>query len=195
MVVRHSRALIVLLVAGMISCEPAEFGSGSAPADDTAQSSTVDATADPTAGPAAGPTAGPAADAVADRPGDETGTPPLTPDGWGAMRIGMTLEELTAVAGPAQDLADARSAVVNGRYMAAAVARGATALDLPVPAARDTGSNEPFKGDMDVDALRRVLSDPDTRVPLVILTVTNNSGGNGYESDWCTSCTPSSNSG
>ncbi|HZX00440.1 MAG TPA: tryptophanase [Trueperaceae bacterium] len=54
---------------------------------------------------------------------------------------------------------------------------GATALDLPVPAARDTGSTEPFKGDMDVDALRRVLSDPGTRVPLVILTVTNNSGG------------------
>lgn len=109
MVVRHSRALIVLLVAGMISCEPAEFGSGSAPADDTAQSSTVDATADPTAGPAAGPTAGPAADAVADRPGDETGTPPLTPDGWGAMRIGMTLEELTAVAG-----ADANPHAVGG---------------------------------------------------------------------------------
>jgi len=54
---------------------------------------------------------------------------------------------------------------------------GATALDLPVPEARDTGSLAPFKGNMDVEALRRLLAERRESVPLVMLTVTNNSGG------------------
>ena len=56
-------------------------------------------------------------------------------------------------------------------------AAGATALDLPCPEASDLSSEHPFKGDMDVEALERVLEEHRGRVPLVILTVTNNSGG------------------
>ena len=52
---------------------------------------------------------------------------------------------------------------------------GAEALDLPVPEALVPASRHPFKGNMDVDALRRVLSERD--VPVVFITLTNNSGG------------------
>ena len=52
---------------------------------------------------------------------------------------------------------------------------GAEAVDLPVPEARVPSSRHPFKGDMDVDALRAVLAERD--VPVVFMTLTNNSGG------------------
>jgi tryptophanase len=52
---------------------------------------------------------------------------------------------------------------------------GAGALDLPVPEALVPATRHPFKGNMDVDALRRVLAEAD--VPVVFMTVTNNSGG------------------
>jgi tryptophanase len=52
---------------------------------------------------------------------------------------------------------------------------GAEALDLPVPEALVPSSRHPFKGNMDVDALRRVLSERE--VPVVFITLTNNSGG------------------
>jgi len=55
--------------------------------------------------------------------------------------------------------------------------QGAVALDLPCAAAADLQSDAPFKGDVDVDGLARVLADPSTKVPLVLVTVTNNSGG------------------
>ncbi len=56
--------------------------------------------------------------------------------------------------------------------------RGATALDLPSPLLADMDSDDPFKGDMDVDALRAVFAEYGSdRIPLVMLTVTNNSGG------------------
>ncbi len=54
---------------------------------------------------------------------------------------------------------------------------GATALDLPCAEASDASADHPFKGNMDVDALRSVLDEHRGRVPLVMLTVTNNSGG------------------
>jgi tyrosine phenol-lyase len=56
--------------------------------------------------------------------------------------------------------------------------RGAIALDLPSPELSDMDSDYPFKGDMDVDALRATFIEygPE-RIPLVMLTVTNNSGG------------------
>jgi tryptophanase len=52
---------------------------------------------------------------------------------------------------------------------------GAEALDLPIPEARVPSSRHPFKGNMDVEALGRVLAERD--VPCVFVTVTNNSGG------------------
>ncbi len=55
---------------------------------------------------------------------------------------------------------------------------GARALDLPVPAAADTQARIPFKGNLDVEALERLFeSEGADRIPLVMITVTNNSGG------------------
>jgi tryptophanase len=56
-------------------------------------------------------------------------------------------------------------------------ARGATALDIPVPEGREPGTVLPFKGNMDLAALDRVLTESRDRVPMVMVTVTNNSGG------------------
>ena len=55
---------------------------------------------------------------------------------------------------------------------------GAQAVDLPLPEAADTQARIPFKGNMDVNALERLIQEngPE-RVPLVMITVTNNSGG------------------
>ncbi len=56
--------------------------------------------------------------------------------------------------------------------------RGALALDLPSPELANMDSDYPFKGDMDVERLRAAFVEygPE-RIPLVMLTVTNNSGG------------------
>jgi tyrosine phenol-lyase len=56
---------------------------------------------------------------------------------------------------------------------------GATALDLPCAEGKKPGVPAPFKGNMDVAALEKVLAEhaPAGRVPLVMITVTNNSGG------------------
>jgi tryptophanase len=54
---------------------------------------------------------------------------------------------------------------------------GAVALDLPSPLARDSASLAPFKGDIDLAALERCLSDAHGNVPLVMVTITNNAGG------------------
>jgi tyrosine phenol-lyase len=55
---------------------------------------------------------------------------------------------------------------------------GAAAVDLPMPAAADTQARIPFKGNMDVEALERLIEREGTeRIPLVMITVTNNSGG------------------
>ena len=55
---------------------------------------------------------------------------------------------------------------------------GARAVDLPVPEAADTQVQLPFKGNMDAQALERLIeAEGAARIPLVMLTVTDNSGG------------------
>jgi tyrosine phenol-lyase len=51
------------------------------------------------------------------------------------------------------------------------------ALDLPAEKAADTQSEVRFKGDMNTDALVEVLEKDRDRVPMVFITVTNNSVG------------------
>ncbi len=56
--------------------------------------------------------------------------------------------------------------------------QGAKAVDLPLPSAKDTQARFPFKGNMDAEALDRLIQETGReRVPLVMITVTNNSGG------------------
>jgi tryptophanase len=54
---------------------------------------------------------------------------------------------------------------------------GAEALDLVIPEGRDPAALHPFKGNMDLEALEKLLVERTDDVPLVVVTVTNNSGG------------------
>ncbi len=55
---------------------------------------------------------------------------------------------------------------------------GGVALDLPCAEAADLESNYPFKGNMDIEALEEVVSKQGAdSIPLIMVTVTNNSGG------------------
>jgi tyrosine phenol-lyase len=53
----------------------------------------------------------------------------------------------------------------------------AEALDLVIPEGRQRSARHPFKGNIDLPALEALLAERADRVPLVMITVTNNSGG------------------
>ncbi len=55
---------------------------------------------------------------------------------------------------------------------------GAEAVDFPIPIGKDPAAIGDFKGDMDIEALRKFIEEKGGRnIPLVMITVTNNSGG------------------
>src|SRR5664280_1667688 len=56
-------------------------------------------------------------------------------------------------------------------------ASGATAVDLVIAEGRDPQADHPFKGNMDVAALDALLRERADDVPVVFMTITNNSGG------------------
>lgn len=57
-------------------------------------------------------------------------------------------------------------------------ASGAEGLDLLYPEGRQPSVRHPFKGNLDVEALHRLIVEKGRdRIPLVLVTVTNNSGG------------------
>jgi len=55
--------------------------------------------------------------------------------------------------------------------------RKATAFDIPISEGRQPQTIHPFKGNIDLEALETMLDDKGDHVPLVMITVTNNSGG------------------
>jgi tyrosine phenol-lyase len=55
---------------------------------------------------------------------------------------------------------------------------GAVAVDLGIPEARDPRSRHPFKGNMNIPALERTIAESGAKnIPVVMVTITNNSGG------------------
>jgi len=80
----------------------------------------------------------------------------------------------TAVAGPGH-------AVPNNTHFDTTRANveftGAEAIDLLCNEGLDAATPHPFKGNMDVDRLELLLEDRKAAVPVVFITITNNSGG------------------
>lgn len=56
-------------------------------------------------------------------------------------------------------------------------ATGAEAIDLVIPEGRLPSIQHPFKGNVDIEQLERLLAERGDHVPVVFVTITNNSGG------------------
>jgi tryptophanase len=56
-------------------------------------------------------------------------------------------------------------------------ANGGLAVDFVIPEGREPSALHPFKGNMDLGRLEHCLTENQGKVPLVMLTLTNNSGG------------------
>lgn len=54
---------------------------------------------------------------------------------------------------------------------------GAEALDLVIDEGRDPDNLHPFKGNIDIEKLRDLLKDRGDAIPIVMTTITNNTGG------------------
>jgi len=54
---------------------------------------------------------------------------------------------------------------------------GGVAMDFVIPEGKEPATRHPFKGNMDLARLSRCLEENRGRVPMVMLTLTNNSGG------------------
>lgn len=54
---------------------------------------------------------------------------------------------------------------------------GIEALDLPIPEAKQPRTIAPFKGNMNIAALEKLIQDRREQIPLVMITITNNTGG------------------
>ncbi len=54
---------------------------------------------------------------------------------------------------------------------------GGEARDLPCSESANTAGRDPFKGNMNLEALAELLEEEGERVPLVMITLTNNAGG------------------
>ncbi|HEY6031391.1 MAG TPA: tryptophanase, partial [Gaiellaceae bacterium] len=92
-----------------------------------------------------------------------------TPQGRAAEKI-----LFTAIGGPGK-------VVPNNTHFdttrANVEASGAEAVDLPIPEALEPANPHPFKGNIDLEALDALLAARAGDVPVVFVTVTNNSGG------------------
>ena len=55
--------------------------------------------------------------------------------------------------------------------------RGAFAVDCTIDEAKDTQLEHPFKGNVDIEKLEKVLKEQGDKVPFVIVTITNNTAG------------------
>jgi tryptophanase len=54
---------------------------------------------------------------------------------------------------------------------------GVTALDLVIPEGHEPRTRHPFKGNIDLGKVERLLSEKANQVPFGMITITNNSGG------------------
>src|SRR6476660_4099410 len=115
----------------------------------------------------------------------DSGTGAMSRDQWAAIQHG---DESYAGSPSWHRFADAvrelfpfRRAIPNNTHFDTTRANveftGAEAVDLVIEEGRRPQLEHPFKGNMDLDALDRYLGDRPGSVPLVMVTITNNSGG------------------